>query len=160
MGPQRYFSSRSKQSNGNWNEGFLFTISFHNQLFDTIEVKLYIFVLFILVNFFLALTLYTFLFLIYSWICLINEKDGDLKLAILEKQNYEYQHLMNVQKSFSRKIIISVSYSICLFLVDDFEHNLTQLCFLFVMLSFLYFTILSISPSSSPSPSSILSLLQ
>ncbi|KAI9254558.1 hypothetical protein BDA99DRAFT_562656 [Phascolomyces articulosus] len=41
MGPQRYFSSRSKQSNGNWNEGFLFTISFHNQLFDTIELDLF-----------------------------------------------------------------------------------------------------------------------
>lgn len=41
MGPQRYFSSRSKQPTGNWNEGFLFTISYHNQLFDTIEVHYY-----------------------------------------------------------------------------------------------------------------------
>jgi hypothetical protein len=38
MGSQHYFSSRSKHTNGNWNEGFLFTISYHNQLFDTIEV--------------------------------------------------------------------------------------------------------------------------
>ncbi|KAI9489486.1 hypothetical protein BDB00DRAFT_843153 [Zychaea mexicana] len=41
MGPQRYFSTRSKQTSGNWNEGFLFTISFHNQLFDTIELDLF-----------------------------------------------------------------------------------------------------------------------
>ena len=38
MGSQHYFSSRSKHPNGNWNEGFLFTVSYHNQLFDTIEV--------------------------------------------------------------------------------------------------------------------------
>ncbi|KAI8066945.1 uncharacterized protein B0P05DRAFT_205101 [Gilbertella persicaria] len=41
MGSQHYFSSRSKHANGNWNEGFLFTISYHNQLFDTIELDLY-----------------------------------------------------------------------------------------------------------------------
>ncbi|KAG1474500.1 hypothetical protein G6F56_000328 [Rhizopus delemar] len=41
MGSQQYFSSRSKHANGNWNEGFLFTVSFHNQLFDTIELDLY-----------------------------------------------------------------------------------------------------------------------
>ncbi|KAI9354710.1 hypothetical protein BD770DRAFT_420751 [Pilaira anomala] len=41
MGSQHYFSSRSKHTNGNWNEGFLFTISYHNQLFDTIELDLY-----------------------------------------------------------------------------------------------------------------------
>ncbi|KAG0796731.1 hypothetical protein G6F16_001237 [Rhizopus arrhizus] len=41
MGSQQYFSSRSKHANGNWNEGFLFTISFHNQLFDIIELDLY-----------------------------------------------------------------------------------------------------------------------
>ncbi|CDH56116.1 hypothetical protein RO3G_11804 [Lichtheimia corymbifera JMRC:FSU:9682] len=41
MGPQRYFSSCSKASHGDWNEGFLFTISFHNQLFDTIELDLF-----------------------------------------------------------------------------------------------------------------------
>ncbi|KAI8890328.1 hypothetical protein K501DRAFT_328675 [Backusella circina FSU 941] len=41
MGSQHYFSSRSKHKNGNWNEGFLFTISYHNQLFDTIELDLY-----------------------------------------------------------------------------------------------------------------------
>ncbi|KAI9251720.1 hypothetical protein BY458DRAFT_482112 [Sporodiniella umbellata] len=41
MGSQQYFSSRSKHTNGNWNEGFLFTISYHNQLFDTIELDLY-----------------------------------------------------------------------------------------------------------------------
>ncbi|KAI7892549.1 uncharacterized protein EV154DRAFT_462573 [Mucor mucedo] len=41
MGSQHYFSSRSKHGNGNWNEGFLFTISYHNQLFDTIELDLY-----------------------------------------------------------------------------------------------------------------------
>lgn len=40
MGSQHYFSSRSKHANGNWNEGFLFTISYHNQLFDTIEVNI------------------------------------------------------------------------------------------------------------------------
>ncbi|CEG63484.1 hypothetical protein RMATCC62417_00618 [Rhizopus microsporus] len=41
MGSQHYFSSRSKHPNGNWNEGFLFTVSYHNQLFDTIELDLY-----------------------------------------------------------------------------------------------------------------------
>ncbi|CAO3591783.1 unnamed protein product [Absidia cylindrospora] len=41
LGSQQYFSSRSKDVNGNWNEGFLFTISYHNQLFDTIELDLY-----------------------------------------------------------------------------------------------------------------------
>ncbi|KAI9470085.1 MAG: hypothetical protein EXX96DRAFT_588740 [Benjaminiella poitrasii] len=41
MGSQHYFSSKSKDANGNWNEGFLFTISYHNQLFDTIELDLY-----------------------------------------------------------------------------------------------------------------------
>ncbi|KAI8983842.1 hypothetical protein BDB01DRAFT_843157 [Pilobolus umbonatus] len=41
MGSQHYFSSRSKHPNGNWNEGFIFTISYHNQLFDTIELDLY-----------------------------------------------------------------------------------------------------------------------
>ncbi|KAG0171447.1 hypothetical protein DFQ30_000953 [Apophysomyces sp. BC1015] len=41
MGSQHYFSSRSKDTNGNWNEGFLFTVSYHNQLFDTIEFDLY-----------------------------------------------------------------------------------------------------------------------
>ncbi|KAI7899534.1 uncharacterized protein BX663DRAFT_478497 [Cokeromyces recurvatus] len=41
MGSQHYFSSKSKDPNGNWNEGFLFTISYHNQLFDTIELDLY-----------------------------------------------------------------------------------------------------------------------
>ncbi|KAI8336513.1 hypothetical protein BC941DRAFT_471054 [Chlamydoabsidia padenii] len=41
MGSQQYYSSRSKDANGNWNEGFLFTISYHNQLFDTIELDLY-----------------------------------------------------------------------------------------------------------------------
>ncbi|CEP15884.1 hypothetical protein [Parasitella parasitica] len=41
MGSQHYFSSRSKHANGNWNEGFMFTISYHNQLFDTIELDLY-----------------------------------------------------------------------------------------------------------------------
>ncbi|KAI9323882.1 hypothetical protein BX666DRAFT_2127864 [Dichotomocladium elegans] len=41
MGPQRYFSSSSKDAHGNWNEGFLFTISFHNQLFDMIELDLF-----------------------------------------------------------------------------------------------------------------------
>ncbi|OAD70361.1 hypothetical protein PHYBLDRAFT_148903 [Phycomyces blakesleeanus NRRL 1555(-)] len=41
MGSQHYFSSRSKDENGNWNEGFIFTVSYHNQLFDTIELDLY-----------------------------------------------------------------------------------------------------------------------
>ncbi|KAI8100097.1 uncharacterized protein BX664DRAFT_255544 [Halteromyces radiatus] len=41
MGSQQYYSSRSKDPNGNWNEGFLFTTSYHNQLFDTIELDLY-----------------------------------------------------------------------------------------------------------------------
>ncbi|KAF7724201.1 hypothetical protein EC973_001220 [Apophysomyces ossiformis] len=41
MGSQHYFSSRSKDTNGNWNEGFLFTVSYHNQLFDMIEFDLY-----------------------------------------------------------------------------------------------------------------------
>ncbi|KAI8335414.1 hypothetical protein BC941DRAFT_399093 [Chlamydoabsidia padenii] len=41
MGSQQYYSSRSKSPNGNWNEGFLFTVSYHNQLFDTIELDLY-----------------------------------------------------------------------------------------------------------------------
>ncbi|CAO3596502.1 unnamed protein product [Absidia cylindrospora] len=36
-----YRSSRSKDADGNWNEGFVFTISYHNQLFDTIEFDLY-----------------------------------------------------------------------------------------------------------------------
>ncbi|KAI8388688.1 uncharacterized protein BYT42DRAFT_560903 [Radiomyces spectabilis] len=41
MGSQHYYSSRSKDATGNWNEGFIFTISYHNQLFDTIELDLY-----------------------------------------------------------------------------------------------------------------------
>ncbi|KAG1049931.1 hypothetical protein G6F43_007764 [Rhizopus delemar] len=42
MGSQHYFSSRSKHTNGNWNEGFLFTVSYHNQLFDTIELDFFL----------------------------------------------------------------------------------------------------------------------
>ncbi|KAG1378237.1 hypothetical protein G6F60_006652 [Rhizopus arrhizus] len=42
MGSQHYFSSRSKHANGNWNEGFLFTVSYHNQLFDTIELDFFL----------------------------------------------------------------------------------------------------------------------
>ncbi|KAI7863549.1 hypothetical protein BDF14DRAFT_1843298 [Spinellus fusiger] len=41
MGSQHYFSSRSKDAHGNWNEGFMFTVSYHNQLFDIIELDLY-----------------------------------------------------------------------------------------------------------------------
>ncbi|ORX59026.1 hypothetical protein DM01DRAFT_1211570 [Hesseltinella vesiculosa] len=41
LGSQQYYSSRSHDPHGNWNEGFLFTISYHNQLFDTIELDLY-----------------------------------------------------------------------------------------------------------------------
>ncbi|ORZ08300.1 hypothetical protein BCR42DRAFT_424823 [Absidia repens] len=41
LGSRTYCSSRSKDVDGNWNEGFVFTISYHNQLFDTIEFDLY-----------------------------------------------------------------------------------------------------------------------
>ena len=39
MGSAQYFSSRSSQSTGDWNEGFVFVVSYHAQLFDTIDVS-------------------------------------------------------------------------------------------------------------------------
>ncbi|KAI9263108.1 hypothetical protein BDA99DRAFT_463429 [Phascolomyces articulosus] len=41
MGSAQYFSSRSTQSTGDWNEGFVFVVSYHAQLFDTIDLDLY-----------------------------------------------------------------------------------------------------------------------
>ncbi|KAI8059260.1 hypothetical protein BC940DRAFT_313991 [Gongronella butleri] len=41
LGSQQYYSSRAAHAHGDWNEGFMFTISYHNQLFDTIELDLY-----------------------------------------------------------------------------------------------------------------------
>jgi hypothetical protein len=38
VGAQHYFSHRSKKPTGDWNEGFVFVISYHSQLFDTLEV--------------------------------------------------------------------------------------------------------------------------
>ena len=39
MGPSQYVSRRSEVPTGDWNEGFLFVVSYHAQLFNTIEVK-------------------------------------------------------------------------------------------------------------------------
>jgi hypothetical protein len=39
MGLAQYYSKRSEISTGDWNEGFVFAISYHAQLFNTIEVK-------------------------------------------------------------------------------------------------------------------------
>ncbi|KAI8067672.1 uncharacterized protein B0P05DRAFT_552493 [Gilbertella persicaria] len=41
MGPAQYYSKRSNSATGDWNEGFVFTISFHAQLFNTIEFDVY-----------------------------------------------------------------------------------------------------------------------
>ncbi|GAA5809428.1 hypothetical protein MFLAVUS_002836 [Mucor flavus] len=41
MGASQYFSKRSKSPTGDWNEGFLFVVSYHAQLFNTIEFDLY-----------------------------------------------------------------------------------------------------------------------
>ncbi|KAI7894154.1 uncharacterized protein EV154DRAFT_499494 [Mucor mucedo] len=41
MGPSRYFSKRSDSVTGDWNEGFLFLVSYHAQLFNTVEFDLY-----------------------------------------------------------------------------------------------------------------------
>ncbi|KAI9257117.1 hypothetical protein EDC94DRAFT_615513 [Helicostylum pulchrum] len=41
MGPSQYFSKRSESPTGDWNEGFLFVVSYHAQLFNTIEFDLY-----------------------------------------------------------------------------------------------------------------------
>ncbi|KAI9345061.1 hypothetical protein BD770DRAFT_186465 [Pilaira anomala] len=41
MGPSQYVSRRSKVPTGDWNEGFLFVVSYHAQLFNTIEFDLY-----------------------------------------------------------------------------------------------------------------------
>jgi hypothetical protein len=39
MGPAQYYSKRSNSPTGDWNEGFIFVISYHAQLFNTIEVR-------------------------------------------------------------------------------------------------------------------------
>lgn len=39
MGSAQYFTARSETSNGDWNEGFIFVVSYHAQLFDTIDVS-------------------------------------------------------------------------------------------------------------------------
>ncbi|ORZ18858.1 hypothetical protein BCR42DRAFT_324951 [Absidia repens] len=39
MGAIKYRSSRSTIPTGNWNEGFVFVVSYHAQLFNTIEVR-------------------------------------------------------------------------------------------------------------------------
>ncbi|ORX54514.1 hypothetical protein DM01DRAFT_1036888 [Hesseltinella vesiculosa] len=38
MGAVKYRTARSQSPTGNWNEGFLFVVSYHAQLFNTIEV--------------------------------------------------------------------------------------------------------------------------
>ncbi|RUO96285.1 hypothetical protein BC936DRAFT_142260, partial [Jimgerdemannia flammicorona] len=40
LGGQIYFSSFSKSATGDWNEGFVFSVSYHAQLFDSIDVSL------------------------------------------------------------------------------------------------------------------------
>lgn len=40
MGSAQYFSSRSTKWTGDWNEGFIFVVTYHAQLFDTIDVCL------------------------------------------------------------------------------------------------------------------------
>lgn len=39
MGSAQYFTSRSRSPTGDWNEGFIFVVSYHSQLFDTIDVS-------------------------------------------------------------------------------------------------------------------------
>lgn len=39
MGTVKYLSKKSDSATGDWNEGFIFVISYHAQLFNTIEVK-------------------------------------------------------------------------------------------------------------------------
>lgn len=41
MGPAQYYSKRSNTATGDWNEGFVFCITYHAQLFNTIEFDLY-----------------------------------------------------------------------------------------------------------------------
>ncbi|ORZ01038.1 hypothetical protein BCR43DRAFT_164451 [Syncephalastrum racemosum] len=41
MGSAQYFSRRATSHHGDWNEGFVFIVSYHAQLFDTIEFDLY-----------------------------------------------------------------------------------------------------------------------
>ncbi|KAI9317308.1 hypothetical protein BX666DRAFT_1944500 [Dichotomocladium elegans] len=41
MGSAQYFSSISRRSTGDWNEGFVFVVTYHAQLFDTIDLDLY-----------------------------------------------------------------------------------------------------------------------
>ncbi|KAF7720924.1 hypothetical protein EC973_005770 [Apophysomyces ossiformis] len=41
MGSSQYYSSRAKLPAGDWNEGFVFSTSYHTQLFDTVEFDLY-----------------------------------------------------------------------------------------------------------------------
>jgi hypothetical protein len=38
MGTAQYYSKRSELPTGDWNEGFVFFINYHAQLFNTIEV--------------------------------------------------------------------------------------------------------------------------
>ncbi|KAI7866552.1 hypothetical protein BDF14DRAFT_1728076 [Spinellus fusiger] len=38
MGSSKYYTLPSDSPKGNWNEGFLFAVAYHTQLFDTIEV--------------------------------------------------------------------------------------------------------------------------
>ncbi|KAI7874414.1 hypothetical protein K492DRAFT_137895 [Lichtheimia hyalospora FSU 10163] len=38
MGSAQYYSSRSTKWTGDWNEGFIFVVTYHAQLFDTIDV--------------------------------------------------------------------------------------------------------------------------
>lgn len=47
MGPAQYYSNRSNSVTGDWNEGFVFHINYHAQLFNTIEVQLQCFFFFI-----------------------------------------------------------------------------------------------------------------
>ncbi|KAI9022850.1 hypothetical protein CLU79DRAFT_701893 [Phycomyces nitens] len=39
MSSSKYYTIRSRSPTGDWNEGFVFVVTYHAQLFDTIEVK-------------------------------------------------------------------------------------------------------------------------
>lgn len=55
MGPSRYFSKRSDSVTGDWNEGFLFLVSYHAQLFNTVEVIDWFYNMIFFLNSFFAL---------------------------------------------------------------------------------------------------------
>ncbi|KAF1806326.1 hypothetical protein FB192DRAFT_1271876 [Mucor lusitanicus] len=84
MGPAQYYSKRSDSSTGDWNEGFVFVVSYHAQLFNTIEVGQ----LWVLRHDLLGINM------VHSLICTINHTNTGQQPSMSAKQSSRYPHLV------------------------------------------------------------------